>query len=95
MPPQVNPTTNQSEDKSMYDQLTNPTISTAITAPRVREPKELCIHLSKPFNSNHSNLNCFIQDCSVYLKINQAIYNDNDKQITFMLSLLDSEEPVL
>lgn len=36
-----------------------------------------------------------MQDCTVYLKINESIYNHDDKQIAFMLLLLDSGEPAL
>jgi len=73
--------------------MDNPTI--AYTEPQPREAKELRINLPKPFNGNRSNLNCFIQDCAVYLKINRNVYNDDDKKIAFMLSLLDSGEPAM
>jgi len=49
----------------------------------------------KPFNGNRSYLSRFIQDCALYLKINKAIYNNNNKCIAFMLSLLDSGEPAM
>ena len=81
----------QPQDEEMY----HPTIGTAITEPRARESKELRINLPKPFTSNRSNLQRFIQDCAVYLKINQDVYNNNDKKIAFVLSLLDSGEPAM
>jgi len=81
----------QPQDEEMY----HPTIGTAITEPRTRESKELRINLPKPFSGNRSNLQRFIQDCAVYLKINQDIYNNDDKKIAFVLSLLDSGEPAM
>ena len=96
MPPQVNLSTNQPKDKTMdTNEPTNPTIGAAITAPHTREPKELRIKLPKPFTGNHANLQCFIQDCAVYLKINESIYGHNDKWIAFMLLLLESDKPAI
>jgi len=86
---QAGPQVHQPQDEPMD----NPTI--AYTEPQPREAKELRINLPKPFNGNRSNLNRFIQDCAVYLKINRNVYNDDDKKIAFMLSLLDSGEPAM
>jgi len=86
---QGGPLPHQPQDEPMD----NPTI--AYTKPRPQEAKELHINLPKPFNGNRSNLNRFIQDCAVYLKINRNVYDDDDKKIAFMLSLLDSREPAM
>jgi len=75
------------------ENMDHPTI--AYTEPQPRDAKELRINLPKSFNGNRSNLNRFIQDCTVYLKINRKVYNDNDKKIAFVLSLLDSGEPAM
>jgi len=92
MPPRVNP--NQTKDQEMYgEQLTNPVIGATTTKPK--EAKELCINLPKPFNGNRSHLSRFIQDCTLYLKINKSVYDNDDKRIAFMLSLLDSGEPAM
>jgi len=61
---QAGPQPHQPQDEPMD----NPII--AYTESRPREAKELCINLPKPFNGNRSNLNRFIQDCAIYLKIN-------------------------
>jgi len=86
---QGGPLPHQPQDEPMD----NPTI--AYTEPRPQEAKELRINLLKPFNGNRSNLNRFIQDCAVYLKVNRNVYDDNDKKIAFMLSLSDSREPAM
>jgi len=92
MPPKVN--LNQTEDQEMYgEQPTNPVIGTTITKPK--EAKELRINLPKPLNGNQSYLSWFIQDCALYLKINESVYENDDKHIAFMLSLLDSGEPAM
>jgi len=71
--------TQQPQDEEMY----HPTIGTATTEPRTQESKELRINLPKPFTGNCSNLQRFIQDCAVYLKINQDVYNNDNKKIAF------------
>jgi len=83
------PQQQQPQDETMD----HPTIS--YVEPQPRDAKELRINLPKPFNGNRSNLNRFIQDCAVYLKINRKVYDDDDKKIAFMLSLLDSGEPAM
>jgi hypothetical protein len=42
----------------------------------------------KPFNGKRSDFVLFMQDVFVYLKVNKAIYNDDEKKISFILSYL-------
>jgi Retrotransposon gag protein len=42
----------------------------------------------KPFNGKRSDFVLFMQDVFVYLKINKAIYNNDEKKISFILSYL-------
>jgi len=58
----------QPQQQTQDETMDNPTI--AYVEPQSRDAKELRINLPKPFNGNRSNLNRFIQDCAVYLKIN-------------------------
>jgi len=81
----------QSQDEEMYQAI----IGNATTEPQTREAKELCINLPKPFDGNRSKLQRFTQDCAVYLMINQKVYDDDDKKIAFVLSLLESGEPAM
>jgi hypothetical protein len=41
-----------------------------------------------PFTGKRSNFILFLQDVYVYLKVNQLIYNNNEKKISFILSYL-------
>jgi len=81
----------QSQDEEMYQAV----IGNATTEPQIREAKELHINLPKPFDGNHSKLQQFTQDCAVYLMINRKVYDDDDKKIAFVLSLLESGEPAM
>jgi hypothetical protein len=42
----------------------------------------------KPFTGKQSDFILFMQDVYVYLKVNQLIYNDDKKKISFILSYL-------
>jgi len=81
----------QPQDEEMYQA----TIGTATAIPQTRDAKELRINLPKPFDSNRLKLQQFTQDCAVYLMINKKVYDDDDKKIAFVLSLLESGEPAM
>jgi hypothetical protein len=42
----------------------------------------------KPFTGKRSDFVLFMQDVFVYLKVNKAIYNNDEKKISFILSYL-------
>jgi hypothetical protein len=51
--------------------------------------KELRIAVPKPFTGEREDLNTFIQDSHVYLKINADSYDDDTKRVAFMLALMN------
>jgi len=50
--------------------------------------KELRINYPIEFDGNRENLENFLQDCHLYLGINDEIYNTDMKKIVFMLSFM-------
>src|ERR1700678_3170158 len=50
--------------------------------------KELRINPPTRFSGNRHDLNNFIQDCMLYLSLNRAVYETDEKQIIFMLSYM-------
>src|ERR1700678_720191 len=52
------------------------------------ETKELRINPPTRFSGNRDDLNNFIQDCTLYLNLNRAVYETNEKQIIFWLSYM-------
>src|ERR1700678_4397954 len=52
------------------------------------ETKELRINLPTHFTENRDDLDNFMQDCTLYLTLNRAIYKTDEKKIVFMLSYM-------
>src|SRR6202789_2776564 len=52
------------------------------------ETKELRINPPTHFTGNRDDLDNFVQDCTLYLTLNRAVYKTDEKQIIFMLSYL-------
>src|ERR1700678_2004385 len=52
------------------------------------ETKELRINPPTHFTGNRDDLDNFIQDCTLYLTLNRAVYKTDEKQIIFMLSYM-------
>src|ERR1700678_4507833 len=50
------------------------------------ETKELRINPPTRFTGNRDDLDNFIQDCTLYLTLNGAVYETDEKKIIFMLS---------
>ena len=48
--------------------------------------KEIWINLPKEFTGEQNNLNSFLQDVDLYLKLNSEIYSTDNKKIVFTLS---------
>jgi Retrotransposon gag protein len=57
-----------------------------MTTPKASENVKL--NPPKPFTGKRSDFILFMQDVYVYLKVNQLIYNDDEKKISFILSYL-------
>jgi Retrotransposon gag protein len=53
-----------------------------------KTPEGIKLNPLKPFNGKRSDFVLFMQDVFVYLKVNKAIYNDDKKKISFILSYL-------
>src|SRR5271168_3033955 len=52
------------------------------------ETKELRVNPPTHFTGNREDLDNFIQDCMLYLTLNGAVYETDEKQIIFMLSYM-------
>src|ERR1700678_1509882 len=52
------------------------------------ETKELRINPPTHFTGNRDDLDNFIQECTLYLTLNRAIYETDEKKIIFMLSYM-------
>src|SRR6202522_1475838 len=52
------------------------------------ETKELRINPPTHFTGNRDDLDNFIQDCTLYLTLNKAVYETDEKKIVFMLSYM-------
>ena len=56
----------------------------------VPNPKEIRINLPKKFSGLQSKAGPFLQDVTLYLTLNQEVYNDDNKKIVFALSFMNS-----
>ena len=54
--------------------------------------KELGINKPTPFAGEQMKVNSFIQECNIYLMVNQNIYSTEEAKITFILSYLTDKE---
>src|ERR1700678_1656297 len=52
------------------------------------ETKELRINPPTHFTGNRHDLDNFMQDCTLYLTLNRAVYETDEKKIIFMLSYM-------
>src|SRR6202789_3215364 len=52
------------------------------------ETKELRINPPTHFTGNRNDLDNFIQDCTLYLTLNRAVYETDEKKVIFMLSYM-------
>src|SRR6202522_978627 len=52
------------------------------------ETKELRINPPTHFTGNRDDLDNFMQDCTLYLTLNRAVYETDEKKIIFMLSYM-------
>ena len=56
----------------------------------VLNPKEIRINLLKEFSGLQSEAGPFLQDVTLYLTLNQEVYNNDNKKIIFALSFMNS-----
>ena len=57
---------------------------------KVPNPKEIRINLPKEFSGLQSEAGPFLQDVTLYLTLNQEVYNNDNKKIIFTLSFMNS-----
>ncbi|PPR06504.1 hypothetical protein CVT24_002664, partial [Panaeolus cyanescens] len=92
--PETPTTEEQTQEEPETDQEpTSPTMDVAqpqpqptLPLPTTSQEKELRIGLPTPFTGDRTKLAAFLQDCTVYLRINRALYNNDEKRIAFVLS---------
>ena len=56
----------------------------------IQNPKEIRINLPKEFSRLQSEAGPFLQDVTLYLTLNQEVYNNDNKKIIFALSFMNS-----
>ena len=75
--------------------IISPKIDTTITDEPELEfspTKEVGILKPSPFNGDQRRVKEFIQECNVYLDINENIYKTNKLKVAFVLSLMNEKE---
>ena len=84
--------TSDTETKTLNEQTEpqtpdkpNMTIPTGKTA-------EIKLNSPKTFSGKQTDLNKFIQDVTLYLAINQKVYNNDEKKITYLLSYMTERD---
>ena len=60
------------------------------TNQNVQNSKEIRINLPKEFSGLQSEAGPFLQDVTLYLTLNQEVYNNDNKKIVFALSFMNS-----
>jgi hypothetical protein len=64
------------------------TMPETIATTTLKASENVKLNPPKPFTGKQSDFILFMQDVYVYLKVNQLIYNDDKKKISFILSYL-------
>jgi hypothetical protein len=59
---------------------------TILTTPKASD--KIKLNTPTPFTGKRNKFVLFMQDIYIYLKVNQHIYDGNDKKISFILSYL-------
>jgi hypothetical protein len=62
------------------------------TTPTLKASENVKLNPPKPFTGKRSDFILFMQDVYVYLKVNQLIYDDDKKKISFILSYLADKD---
>ena len=77
----------------MASTTTNPfTTSTDLTTMNPTPRKEYNINRPTPFTGDRTKIENFIQECDVYLNINDSIYDTDTVKIAFVLSFIMAGE---
>ena len=77
----------------MASTTTNPfTTSTDLTTMNPTPRKEYNINCPTPFTGDRTKIENFVQECDVYLNINNTIYDTNAAKIAFVLSFIMARE---
>ena len=66
---------------------------TKITTP-AEKTTEIKLNPPKTFSGKQTDLNKFMQDVTLYLAVNQEVYNNDEKEITFFLSYMTEGDAV-
>ncbi|PPR07176.1 hypothetical protein CVT24_010132 [Panaeolus cyanescens] len=66
----------------------NPQPTSPVESHSNTSEKELRIGLPTPFSGDRSKLASFIQDCKLYLTINEGLYHNDERKIAFVLSFM-------
>jgi hypothetical protein len=61
---------------------------TIATTTMMKASEKIKLNPLTPFSGKRNEFVLFMQDVYIYLKVNQHLYNDNDKKISFILSYL-------
>ena len=74
-------------------EIINPEINMTITDEQGSSlTKEVGITKPSSFNGDQRRVKEFIQECNVYLDINENIYNTDKLKVAFVLSLMNEKE---
>ena len=65
-----------------------PSTSTAATVAATIRPMELKLGQSSAFNSDTVKARAWLNNVQIYLCVNKAVYNDNEKMIAYALSFM-------
>ena len=77
----------------MASTTTNPfTTLTDLTTMNPAPQKEYNINWPTPFTSDRTKIENFIQECNIYLNINDTIYDTDAEKIAFVLSFITAGE---
>ena len=72
---------------------TNPyTTSTKLATINTTPRKEYTINQQTPFTGDRTKIENFLQECDVYLNVNDAIYDTEPVKIAFVLSFITAGE---
>jgi hypothetical protein len=66
----------------------DPNLDSDVEMANPNSGKEIRLNLPKVFDENQENLTLFLQDCQLYLTLNDHIYDTDKKRVSFMLSFL-------
>ena len=66
--------------------------STELTIMNLTPKKEYSLNRPTPFTGDWSKIEAFVQECGIYLAINESIYDNEPSKVAFRLSFLTDKE---